>query len=271
MKFISKTFQYLSFKKFFKLLLVALVPALLLAWKFSLNSMSDFLVNYKTMDLSSFNAIFNVVSEFQLRHLPIYIIIFVIFLVCLTEIIGAVERDMRVGDFTLHNFFRRFNNNFIAVSFTLLYFLISILVMAIAAAAFYFLWAVIAGTTTALILSIFTMVILFCLLGVSWAFFFLLVPNMIITGQSLFACLRDSVRQTRGIFIQLVIAIILPLLPAFGLIYLERALHLELAFLLDVFINAVLIVYYPTLMLVVYYEVMGLAREDLNPQNRYFR
>jgi hypothetical protein len=267
----SKTFQYFSLKKFFKLLLVALVPAILLAWKFSLNSMSDFIVNYKSMNLSSFNAIFNVVSEFQFKQIPAYIVIFAVFLVCLTEIIGAVERDMRVGNFTLRNFFRRFNNNFIAVSFTLMYFMISILVMAVAAAAFFFLWAVIAGQIASLILSIFTIIILFCLLGISWAFFFLLVPNMIITGQSLIACLRDSVRQTRGIFIQLVIAIILPLLPAFGLIYLERALHLELAFLLDVLINAALIVYYPTLMLVIYYEVMGLAREDLNPQNRYFR
>lgn len=271
MKFVKMTIQYFTPKKFIKLILVALVPAILLACISTMSTISDFLINYKRMDLSSFNAIIRKVSEFRFREIPIYIIVVAIFIIGLSVIIGTVERDMRVGDFKLKNFFRRVNNNAFAVGLTVLFFMGSILIMGILAAAFFFLWSFIKSQIIAHILSIATAIVLFILLLICWVNFLLIIPTMIITGQSTINCIRDSIRHTQGIFRQLIISISMPLLPTFLLIYTERALGLNIEFILDVIINALLIVYYCVLMLIVFYEITGLLREDLNPRKRYFR
>jgi len=271
MKFVKMTFQYFTLKKFLQLVLAAAIPSIALALISTVSSISDFLINYYEMDFSSFVTIFNSVSEFRFDRIGFYIICIVVFIIFLTEVFGAVERDMRVGDFTLRGFFRRLNNNAFAVSLTVLILMLSILIMGVLSAAFFLLWSVLFFGIASHILSMVTSVVLFALLVICWVNFFLLVPNMIITGQSAFASMRESIRHTQGIVINLIFAIILPLIPMFIVVYAERLLNLNIEIIIDIIVNDLLIVYYVVLMLVVQYDVTGLSREDLNPASRFFR
>lgn len=271
MKFVRMTLNYLTLRKFLQLALVAVIPSLVLAAVSTMSSISDFLVNYFDMDLSSYTSIYYKVSEFRFNNIPLYIVAIAIFVVGLTEIFGTVERDMRVGNFTLKGFFKRVNNNAYAVGLTVVLFMLSILLMGIVTTAFFLLWSVVASSIVAHILSLITTVIIFSFMIISWVNFLLLIPTMMITGQRTLACIRDSIRHTQGIYIQLIIAIIVPVFPMFLLVYLERSLDLNMAFFVDVIINILLIVYYVVLMLVIHYDITGLSREDLNPRSRYFR
>ncbi|MGI6701409.1 MAG: hypothetical protein ACOX3U_02930 [Christensenellales bacterium] len=271
MKYIKMAFNYFSMKKFLQLIIVAAVPAVAFTLISPISSISDFLINYDKMDLTNFNTIFSSVSEFRFNKIGQILPLIFVVIIFLTEIFGIVERDMRVADFTLRGFFRRFNNNVFAVSLTVIILMSSILIMGLLSTAFFLLWAVLLGTTAAHIFSVITSLIVFALLVIIWVNFFLLVPNMIITGQSVFSCMRDSIRQTQGIVSRLIAAILLPLIPAFLLIYLERIFALNIKFVINVIIIDLLIVYYVVLMLVVHYDVTGLSREDLKPSSRYFR
>lgn len=272
MKFVRMTLNYFTLRKFLQLALVAAVPSIMLATTLTTSSISDFLINYHSMDLSSFGAIFNRVSDFRFSHITYYIVVIFIFVAGLSAMFGTVERDMRVGDFTLRGFFRRMNNNFFAVGLTAVLLMASILIMGVISAVLFFLWAFVAGGgLLSQFLSMLTALILFSLLILSWVNFLLLIPTMIITGQSTYRCMRDSIKHTQGIFMQLVMAITAPLFPVFLMIYVERAFGINIEFIVDVIINILLIVYYVVLMLVVHYEVTGLSREDLNPQSLYFR
>ncbi len=271
MKYVRMTLNYYTIKKFLQLILVALIPSVALAMVSTISSISDFLVNYYTTDLSSFTAIFTSVTEFRFKNILYYILTIAIFIVFLSEMFGIVERDMRVGDFNLRGFFRRLNNNSLAVSITVVFFMVSILVMGMLSAAFFFLWSVVFGNVLAHIFSMLTVLILFSILVFSWVNFFLVIPTMIITGQSILASVRDSIRHIQGIMKEAIAAIIIPLFPMFLLVYGERLLNLNIEFFLDIIIYDLLIVYYVVLMLVIHYEVSGMTREDLRPSSRFFK
>ena len=271
MKFVKMTLNYFTFKKFLGLMLVAAIPSFLLASVSTMSSISDFIINYDEKNLTNFITIFQSVSEFRFNNILMYILVIIVFVIGLTELFGTVERDMRVGNFTLRGFFRRLNNNAFSVSLITVFFMLSILFMGIIAAALFLLWAVIiSNVLIAHILSMITAIILSALLFICWVNFILIVPTMIITGQSTIQSTRDSIRHTDGIFKSLFTAIIVPLFPMFFFVYLEKALSLNISFILDIIINDLLIVYYVVLMLVTHYEVSGLSREDLSPSNRYF-
>lgn len=270
MKYVKMTFKYFTIKKFLKLFLIALIPALAITSISSISSLSDFLVNYAGIDLSSFASIYNSVSDFKFSRFPLYILVVAVFIMGIAEIYGAVERDMRVGDFTLRGFFRRVNNNGVVLGMTIIFLILSVLLMGVASSALFFLWAVIVPGFVAHMLSILVTIVFFSLLLVLWANFFLMAPTMLITGQSVFDSVRSSIKFTQIIFFKLIFAFLVPILPAFVLIYLERGLGLNIAFILDILIKAFFIVYYVVLMLVIHYDLTGLAREDLNPSKRYF-
>lgn len=265
-KYIKLLSEYLFNKKTLVLLiLTALVPSVLIG--IYLRPMEELFVltsmdAIKSLELNFFEIYWRT-SGFNESTVMTIISLFVL-LCAITVMVATVDRHMRIGDLKFRNPFRRINENFWVV-FPILAILIVVKeVFDILALLFAYLWIYVTTGFTAILLTSISYILVygvFCIcvaMCVSW------IPHTLNTGLSAPKTFSSSVKLMRGKILPLALMIGLPCIP----IALLNVLGIIVGGVLNMFTCAVtyfvLMVYLVPLIYVVYYDAMGLEREDLN-------
>lgn len=271
MRYIKLAFQYMGNKHFWKLMLMMVIPSIAIAHCTKFDTIAYLICKFP--DEYSFKTIFERTSEINWQVLIGLVVLFFVFVLMFSVMIGAIQRHMRTGHFAITNIFKRINENFLPVFFTLLtVFLLLFLYGLFINVTILAWWAMTHNLVATYVMTIFFMVALYLLLMWLFTAFFLVCPNMVTTGQSLSDSVSFSVRVSRSKRRKIFWAIALPVTVLmslqFALVWIPEAVYKVVSVLVTAGIMLFISSYYPVLMFVTYYDVNDKDREDLLPVNR---
>lgn len=263
LKIVKLTLNYTN-SRFLSLLLLAIIPSIMISFSISPYSSLHFLRTYGSQDFSSFATVF--LSVFGLTRASwISLFGFIFIPALLSVIMGAVERHMRIGEFNLglSRLTSRLNFNFrTALIFASILFVIFVMDKFLQAAVFLLL-AKLFEHTAAFALSIIWYLVMAILEICVLALIILWVPTMLHTGLTSSKAFELAVRQTKDHFFEVVLALLIPTVPAFIIMVIVSFIGAGFAPFFDSVTIAISIVYYIILMYTLYFDVNGLEREDL--------
>lgn len=272
MKYVKLTFQYLTKKHFLKLLLCVLLPAIVLAFLKSFSKTAAYIVNFYSQSGSSFSDVFISSTRFDWIGLAKGVATVLLISLVGAFLVGTITRHIRTGKLDVSKILTRINENFFQVLITVFALAIGLVLFGLINSAFITLWLkVCARKVVALVLSLLTNAILFFIAIVTISSFSLWTPIMAMTGQPIFTSLATSIRETRShSFFSFFIGVLLPLVPAFLIVYLVSLSKVFWVILLgDILFYIIILLYYPVFVVVSYCDVFGLDREDLLAANRF--
>lgn len=270
MKLIQLAFQYTKGKHFWKLALITVIPAILFSFIVSFSNVAKFFINFNRYDLSSFNKIFKELTDVSWNNIILMLLSIIIISIIISIFIGAIQRHMRTGKFSLSNVFKRINENFLPTVIMVTVIYIMIFFFGLFSALFIAFWYAVTKIKLAtLLLSAFFLIVLFMVLIYLMSLFSLSTPFMVNTGANVFSAASSSIRNARHHIKDIFIAIILPLIPMFLLEYVAAIVNIKiLIFVIDALFISFLMCYYPVLIFVTFYDIQKMDREDLLPVNR---
>ena len=216
---------------------------------------------------------FLLTSEVNWKVLIGLVVVFVVFVILFAVMVGAMQRHMRTGHFAVTNIFKRINENFFPVFLTLLgVFLMLFLYGLFINITIIAWWGMTHNLIATYVMTIIFMVAFYILLMWLFSVFFLTLPNMVVTGQSLSDSVSYSVRISRSkrrlIFWAIALPISILMSLQFALVWIPEAAYRIVHVIVNAFIVLFFACYYPVLMFVTYYDVNDKDREDLLPVNR---
>lgn len=267
MNYFTATFQYMK-KHALWLILIALIPCVLLSFGNSPTTVFDFLRNYNTLDLNEFWQYYLKLSDFD----PIGSVLFglgiVTLIVAMAGMGGIIETDMRVGVFKMKSFWKRVNNNIIAVIKFVLVIVVGMFLLGLLSAVFFYLWALVVPGSGAYALSIITAFILFGIGLFIFSALLMWLPAMAVKGFKSFQALGSIIQELKGNYFRLFFAVVFIFLPVlaiqFAFRYMDTMLNIDSSTYINILLNIFLFVYFVTLMFVAYHDIAGMEREDLN-------
>lgn len=270
MRYAKLTLQYFK-KHWLSLLAYSVLPAILLTFTAIPTNVFKFFINFTQNDNSTFLSIFNQITQLSWGSFFIHIAVTVFCAIFIAAMTGTIERDMRLGDFSNSNFFKKVNQSFISCFIVLLSYYFFMELFGILTTSFLLLWCRVADGTVALVLSAITVVILVVILCVVYIYFILWYPVMVVTGYKVSNSLSESIRYVKGHFWNLVLSIGIFLLPLFIFAFIGAYFNLRYLFLLNIAAYSFLIAYIPCLVFVAYFDISGTTREDLNKKPFWLR
>lgn len=272
MKYVKLTFQYIKNKQFPKLVLISIIPAVILALLNSFSNIARYFLSFSSASSSMFQDIYINSTSFSLQNFFRGIVTILIITLVVAFFVNTIVRHMRTGKFTLSKVFSRINDSFLAVLRLVIVAAACLFIYGVLNSILIYFWGVITKHIVwlTLVMSVISMTALFFLLLMIFSLLVLWVPTMVITGQPALSSLSSSIRAGREKRLNnLIFSIALPLLPAFALVYVIGIFDVKfLTFVMDFIICMILLLYYPVLSLVAYYDVMRLDREDLTAINQ---
>ena len=275
MKYIKLTFQYMTNKHFWKLMLFALVPSILISLVSTFNSTIKLFIGFFDITDFDFKSIHHLINDgsFLKNDWWYYLAMFAIMVLLsliLSVFIGTMQRHMRTGKFQITNIFKRVNENFVPSFLSLLSIYILLFMYGIAVSLVTSIWFSITKNNIAtFILSLIFMIFAFVIMVFIISLFSMTTPNIVCTGQKIRDSISISIRTVGSKLIPLSLAFVLPLIPLFGIqIGISFANIRILQYITDTLMMMFICCYYPVLIFVSYYDLFDRDREDLFPENR---
>lgn len=264
MKYLKMSLNY-SNSKFWYLLMISIIPAVLIAFVASPYATINFLCDYYNQDVSSFGTIYKTILDINTRIAWLGIVGVFVIPFSISILMGAIDRHMRMGEFSLgfDRILSRVNFNFMtSLKFSIVALIIYELNLFFQAIFFYAM-ASLFVPKVALILNIVWYVIMFIIMLFAFSLIILWVPTMLHTGLNSIPAFSLSVRQISKYLPSIALILSLPILPMILFMVLDSLLNLKIGILLDSVVLATMFVYYAILMYTIFYDINGIEREDL--------
>lgn len=271
MKYFKSAFRYFWDKGPYAML-ISLVPSLLLPFLISPASTLYYLVDYQTIDYSSFASLYVQMHELPYEYWYIGLIGVVLMVVCLAILFGAIDRHMRVGEFSV-SFTRakvRLNYNLLTALKLVVFMLISLEINNIIITALYYLWAVLFGRgATWLVFSIISFLLMSLWLLFVYSAILLWAPFMLHTGMKSTDAFRMAWRQLSNKVLQIMISFIIVASPFIITMIITESLNCGALCrsILEGLLNTAIVPFYVILMYVIFYDVTGTERMDLSKKD----
>lgn len=271
MKYFKSAFRYFWDKGPYAML-ISLVPSLLLPFLISPASTPYYLVDYQTIDYSSFASLYVQMHELPYEYWYIGLIGVVLMVVCLAILFGAIDRHMRVGEFSV-SFTRakvRLNYNLLTALKLVVFMLISLEINNIIITALYYLWAVLFGRgATWLVFSIISFLLMSLWLLFVYSAILLWAPFMLHTGMKSTDAFRMAWRQLSNKVLQIMISFIIVASPFIITMIITESLNCGALCrsILEGLLNTAIVPFYVILMYVIFYDVTGTERMDLSKKD----
>ena len=270
-KHFMPTMEYLK-SKGLTLFLLTIVPSLLTAFFISPSSFLYFLCNFFEIESYDFSTMYLKMYNFNSEYYYIGIIGVILFIILVAIMFGTVDRHMRTGEFSI-SFSRaksRLNYNFLTALKMIAIIVIVFELYNIINVSFTLLWvATFTTKNSAFVFSIITFVLTSFALLVTISSIILWPPFMLHTGLSSLEAFKIGIRQNVGNALRIGGVLVIPILPIFVLMLLNGILGWGglVRILLDGICLAILSVIYIVLMYIVFYDVTGTERLDLQKIN----
>lgn len=272
MKYVKLTFQYIKNRHFPKLVLISIIPAIILALLNSFSNTARYFLRFSSANSSVFQDIYINSTSFSWQSMLRGITTVLLITLVVAFFINTIVRHMRTGRFSLAKVFSRINDSFLATLRLVIAAALCLFIYGLLNSMLIYFWGVITNHIVwlTLVLSIVSMTALFFVLLLIFSLLVLWVPTMVITGQPALSSLSSSIRAGRKNRLNnLIFPIALPLLPTFALVYIIGIFDIKFfTFVIDFIMSMILLLYYPVLSLVTYYDVMRMDREDLTAINQ---
>lgn len=269
MKYIGGAFAYV-FKNFIFIFIFALLPSYFLSSSMDFKNLEVILDNVLSARADiDFRQIFVFLSPAVSGRWPFVLVCFVCSLVCAPMLLGFIEKHMRIGSRSLKGLGGRFNYNFLTVLIVMLIGVAVYEIWALIAAGLLFAEVLFLGGVARFIVVLITYLALIALLCWIGMLCLLWIPCRLVTGYNLFEALAYSNRLIAGgKGRSLLLAVLLPVLAGVVLQFFFVWLAVMTGFVLIEFISLeltilVLFLYFFALMFVVYFDLTGEERADL--------
>lgn len=261
MRYVKLTLSYMWHNALY-LLMFSLIPALLLGLLTNPANGADFLRDFSM--LNEFSDIFGSISELNWKSALIAIAVIPVILIFLSAMCGCISRHMRRGRYGFDKFFRRVNNNILYAFIILISLIIALQLVALFSSAFTIMWIKFFGNgRVGMALSAVTLIVLWGIFLMIASLCVVWLPTMTITGLNPIKALAESMRSSKGNYWKLFIAVLLPLVPYFGVAIPLSFFEVTARQLVFVVLNLLLLPYYITLMYTAYCDINDIDREDL--------
>jgi hypothetical protein len=223
------------------------------------------------MDLTSYEAI---IRYFLVINNVGYWIGWVIFALVLSTLsisilYGALDRHMRVGDFTLTRAVieKRLNFNLVTALKFVITSYITVITAIVLLTALVFMYVNIMPLTAAWVFTVLTCILLmFCVILV-FAIILVWPPYMLHTGLSSSKAFALSVTKTSKKLLQLSAPIIAPAVPIITAMMVNSMLNLKLDVILDTIMYVMLNCFYLVFVYTYFFEIEGKERADINKRS----
>ena len=273
MKYLVKTFQYLK-RSAWLLVLIALVPAFVMAVFFKPIGIISFFPEYCIHDVRSFADIFWMLASREGRPIiwPFFVVAALLF-VFYALILAVIEKHLKTGALNGKNLLISLNNNFIPALFSLIFIaLVLIVAVVLQASLLTLLHSIVSGAGRATVLDCFyaAVVALLIFAGVMVAVLPMMYwgPVMQIFGYKF----NDSVVETAHLIgkklFNLILGLALPLLAAgilslaLNTIPIKGAGKVIANLLIDTVIHIFVLIYTASYVMVSVFDITGLERRD---------
>ena len=265
MRYVKLTFQYMCNKHFWKLALMVLVPSVAISFFSSFGSTAHYLAFFFEQEDYSFKTVYHHISELDWKNLLILIAAAIILSVLLSIYIGTMQRHMRTGTFAITNIFKRINEHFIPSLIAVVPIFIMIYLYGLGLTISITVWNLITHNAIAtLVLSIFSMVLLFLAMLYIISIFCMVTPHMVVTGARIKDAIVHSLEVTHDNIFKLFFAFAVPILLILGLQFAVCWINVRVVdIILDSLTMLFIGCYYPVLIFVAYYDMNDKDREDL--------
>lgn len=271
MHYAAKTVEYI-FKNFWRILLLAIIPAVSLGLFTRPAAIFDYYTNVDYYGAKhDFWEVFVKISFFECVWWKI-LIGFVALAIITAVSLGIILRHFKVGQFSFGKALTYLNDNIIMVTsvfvvalfaITLAQFLISGIIMFVAVFATSFTQYVV-FSVIGIIIVYFLMLILFSI-GMMWS------AELLETGASFFTGFGLAMRKIRGRVFSLFVGSIIPVSVLFAEACLFAYLNVSFAFVINIVVYLFIYMYYVSFIMVAYYDISGIEREDLKKVNIWKR
>lgn len=255
------------------LILLNLVPSLLLAFLLSPTSTLYYLFHTDKVDTSNLGNMFE--NMWRLPYEFWYLGLIGLILIVFTGAIsfGAIDRHMRVGEFTVSPRYVKTRLNFNLLT------AIKFVIVAVASLEFYnliatllyFLWANVSSSqTAALVFSSLTLCVMELAMVCTMSLFILWPPFMLHTGMKSSDAFKRAWSSMSGKTFQTMVSIFTMVVPLQLVMIVTAAFDLGVVCrtVLDAFSYALVIPFYFTLMYNLFYEVTGTERMDITAKKK---
>lgn len=272
MAYLKATFGYLK-DHFLRTLAYCILPAVLLGLASSPVSLINLLFSRQLDRTVSFSEVFLTGTDLDKPYkLGVMILAFILYAICAAAYVGSVQHKMRYGHFykfSVHNFFRLVNNNFLPVAKGMLSLMVLMELLGIVTTLFVFFWTkVIAIKALNIALCAITVVVFVGLFLFVASMLILTIPNMTMRGFGLFKSIKLSWMTCINKFKRLVLPVIVPVVIAYIPLIVVNAFHINvLSQILDVLFYAFALMYYHVLMYVIFFDLEDVEVANINENN----
>lgn len=268
MKYIYLTLQYLfridKGKRFLSLLLFAIPSCLVLAYYFPITGYFEWFMHY-TGDYSSYSDLWMSLVERDSLRLGLLFLGYVLLIFSVSAITTLTIRSVRIGKFQIKSPFYLINENFFPSFYLMTFFIVSLVIVQSLVCLFLFLWQTLPGYILGYILSIAIMLISLFLATFLYSGMCLWLPLMSINGLKPFKALGITFSKTheqkKHLYIAFLFAIAITLLLGFIAFIFREIWYVK--WLINTLNYTMATVYFTVLTILAYFDIEGIAREDL--------
>lgn len=263
----KSTWRYF-FDKGVYLILLNIAPTLLLAFLLSPSSTMYYLFDMNKMDATNLGSLFESMWNMPYSFWYIGIIGLVLLVITGSITFGVIDRDMRVGEFTVSPRYTktRLNYNLLTGVKFVVVAVLSLEFYNVVTTVLYYLWAnLFSSATTTMVFSVITLCVMELGMITTMSMFILWPPYMLHTGLKSFNAFKTAWSSMSGKTFQTIISIITVVLPIQIIMAVTAALDLGVICrtVLDGVSYAIVVPFYFILMYNIFYDVTGTERMDI--------
>lgn len=270
MNYIKLSFQYIK-HNFWSTILYAIIPAAMFALFTNPCSIFEFSVKFDPQQINGFFDVYVQMNEGTKNWKTLLWVIasIIVSILLFSALIGNMQYKMRFGEnrkIGFKSFFKKVNNNSLAVCFCMLVICLTNLLFGLinTAFAYFYIKRVVKIAT---VLMMITYVSLFVVLLFIACFGLIVLPLMTIKGYGIRLAVAESSRLIAHNFGKCFVALLLPVLiflvPIMALSIKEFTGYIYVKTAVTFLLNAFIFTYFITLMYTMYFELEDVEREDL--------
>lgn len=264
MQFFKSVLNYKN-GKFIYMILLTIIPSVVLSLCISPSTIIDFFCRYNKLDINGFASIATIFFNYKAGFIWYILGGILLTAVSLSLLFGAINRHMRVGEFTISFdlFFKRLNFNIITAIKFISVALIIVELGLFMIAVFTYAISLVLSMVSAWVASIIVMLIVGFLIFFAFSLIILWVPTILYTGLNSRKSFNLGVTKISKNLLKLTYNLSIPALPLFLVMVINSLLHLRLNMFLDIVLYITMINYYVIMMYTLFFELEGIERVDL--------
>ncbi|MDR3186134.1 MAG: hypothetical protein LBU04_04935 [Christensenellaceae bacterium] len=273
MRYLKKTFEYLFIlekgKRFAVISVLSLPVSIVFAWLFPSGKYTTWLANYNNRPNTFWDAwTFN---SGGYQYWIALLLAFILIMIFVSMSVNIISRSLRIGIFKVKSLLTELNDSFFPVLHGTLTYIILLSIYKTILSLLLMFWQNISNSHVYFALSLITMIVMFVGAVACFSFTTLYIPIMAFTGVRSRIAIYSSIRKSSSSLVSLMIAVLIPILIKTLIGSLIALKHdILLTFITDGVLNALLFSYMICFIMIAYYEIEQLKRQDY-PREYFFK